>query len=497
MPDGLILRIRTEALLASLEKIKKILESAPDRKADLATLDRRLQNVTERLRTAYEAVAKVQVALQFKDSSQETADSAGSIQADLKRILEEVRSGQNDIAMMRQKCFHIQGTEFGTAVEESLKARTDAPLNALTDLQARLNDAATTLDQEWPRFLRRARCVSENIFAEYIEFLGGLALRDAGFDMQISQLAEEVVRTYSVGRNVGMLAIPARQQAMAMTLARIIRVTFPDWTIWSLPSTAYEFWRVVAQKDLTTALRIALRKLTNKNDTVEPRFAECLGDAFATYTLGPAYAFFCICLQLDPTAAYSGSRVVPGGKETEWDCGEDIDKPDGQTGAAAASGGTAPPAYPGDSVRVRAILHMLELMDSKGPDLDPAYKAVRDTLFDAWTTAVEQSSAKPSPNELAAYQADAGRVSLLVEALWNTPDIKTSASFTIQVWNEVQTWVEPLLNGTPEEIQKPAGAELRHVLNAVWLARVDPRWKPERAAAANALADRIRAGGKN
>jgi hypothetical protein len=502
MPDGLILRIRTETLWASLDKIKKILDKAPDRRKALGTLGAHFNTMTEALRSATSSLSQVKVALRFKDTSQATSDHVDAIDKYLKQILDELNAGIADIVMMQKKCFRIQEMDLWTAVEESLVKRTEKPMEWLTELRTRLDDPATKLEEEWPKFLLRARCVSETIFAEYIEFLEGLALRDTEFDMRISQLAEELISKYSIGRSVpGMLAIPARQQAMAMTLARIIRVTFPDWSIWSLPSTAYEFWRVVAQRDLAGSLRAALRQRTNAKDTVDPRFQECLGDAFATYMLGPAYAYSCVCLQLDPTSAYTSARPVPESNGPEWDCGDD--RP--PTPVPGAQPKANPATYPGDGVRVKCILRMLELMDKKAStEFASAYLSVRQTLGNAWDDAVKQSSAAPTPAHLAAYQADVDRGTLLVEALWSMPAITTSAAFTVQVWNDAQSWVTPLLNGKPREIQLPAAAEMRHVLNAAWLARVDPSWKSELtgavdklAEAANTLAERISTAGRN
>jgi hypothetical protein len=503
MPDGLILRIRTETLWASLEKVKKILDKAPDRRKALGTLGARFDTVTAALYSATSSLGQVRAALLFKDTSQATSGYVDVIDKCLKQILDEVNAGIEDVKTMQKKGFRIQETDFWTPVEESLGKRTEKPMQWLTELQTRLDDPATKLEEEWPKFLLRARCVSETIFAEYIEFLEGLALRDTEYDMRISQLAEELVRKYNIGGNVaGMLAIPARQQAMAMTLARIIRVTFPDWSIWSLPSTAYEFWRVVAQRDLAGPLRTALRQCAkNPKDTIEPRFQECLGDAFATYMLGPAYAYSCVCLQLDPTSAYTSARPVPESNGPEWDCGDD--PPPAPSGGAQAKAN--PATYPGDGVRVKCILRMLELMDQKASSqFASAYLSVRQTLANAWDDAVKQSSAAPTQAHLAAYQADVNRGTLLVEALWNTPAIATSAAFTVQVWNDVQSWVKPLLSGKPGEIQLPAAAEMRHVLNAVWLARVDPSWKSELtgavdklAEAANTLAERISTGVRN
>src|SRR5262249_55495130 len=145
-------------------------------------------------------------------------------------------------------------------------------------------------------------------------------------------------------------------------------------------------------------------------DDVEPRFNDCLGDAFATYTMGPAYAFFAILLLLDPSSPFTfGTDNVA------------------------------------DDVRVHAICEMLEYMNSNEAELkNPPYTDVRKELSAAWSDAISQTGAKPEIDEEKQLSIDKGRAGYLVKALWKTLKASGYPPFTVDVWDEIKAWVGPL-----------------------------------------------------
>jgi len=490
MDKTLILKIRTEALRANLEKIKSHLEKVPDRRMDFNNLLKDLKELRTLLREALKKVSDVKIDLNSDGVTPNTAKVVAEAEEKMNCLLSGLfnpqSSIQSSIESMLKRCFWIQ-EEIERGVTSNLDTRTKPCIQTLVDIEAQLNTAQVDLQQQWKSFQKGADNESQRIFTEYVEFLGGLALRDTGFDTGISHVAEELVQRYSAKRKwLDPIAIPTHQQAVVMTLSRIIRVTFPDWTIWSLPSTAFEFWHVVAQKDLEGNLNSALRMLTkHADDTVEPWFNNCMADAFATYTMGPAYAFFAILLLLNPLSPFTGVQRLPveKGRQAEEDAKLDL-------------GGTCV----ADEVRAHAIFQMLECMDSKASEAAPAYNGVREQLMSAWNDAVTQIGVKPSDEERKQIDIDKNRATVLVQALWNTLTESNAAPFTVDVWNEIQTstaskpsWVKQILEDCVDNIELPVGAELRHVLNAAWLARVDEGRDPKRdiTGAADKLAQRI------
>ena len=107
MSDGLILRIRTEALWSSLDKLKNILATAPDRRVDLNTLQGRFDTIRTQLKVAAESLNKVQIAIRFGiDPS--TAEYAADVDKNLNDILKALEAGIRDIGSMRDKCFRCR-----------------------------------------------------------------------------------------------------------------------------------------------------------------------------------------------------------------------------------------------------------------------------------------------------------------------------------------------------------------------------------------------------
>jgi hypothetical protein len=107
--------------------------------------------------------------------------------------------------------------------------------------------ASTLVEDAWRRYLR-IYDDSRDIFGECLEFVGGLAIRSHQYDDQICKLADELIRscaTESIGRRWESLTVPAAPDALAKTLARMVRLRFPDWTVWTLPFTAHEYGHVV------------------------------------------------------------------------------------------------------------------------------------------------------------------------------------------------------------------------------------------------------------
>ena len=459
-----ILNIRAEALRANLSKISKHLASVPDRRKDLAVLD---QQISEMRAHLFEAVSNVRTArtrLEFSSgparASAPGVDFSNLTDAEthLQGLREKLTTLEGVTARMRTNCFRID-EPVGQEIAKDLGEKTKQPLTQLKVLEVNLTKGKPS-PANWQAFSSNAAQISQQIFAEYVEFLGGLALRDTGFDEGICKLADGLLKTY--GRNYTsnqMFAIPTRQQAVAMTLARIIRVTFPDWTMWALPSTAREFWHVVAQRQIEADLNFELSMLSGvADDTVEPRFRECLADAFATYTMGPAYAFLAIYQLLDPFAPYRAK-------------GDDVS----------------------DELRAHAIFEMLTWMSSGNKYRKP-YASVHDDLKTVWGDAIaEVGVVAPAGDEHIQLEADRTRVSLLVKALASALAKSEMLPFTVEIWDDCSKWVAPLINDQIDKIEVPAGAELRHVLNAAWQARVhvDRPANRDLTRAADELAKRI------
>src|SRR5205807_1365139 len=85
------------------------------------------------------------------------------------------------------------------------------------------------------------------LYDEYVNVLQGVALRDAGYgdkDLGIGELfliADELPKVWgSVGGWAwGSLALPSRLEHTAASAAKLLRLGFPEWTVWALPLVQY------------------------------------------------------------------------------------------------------------------------------------------------------------------------------------------------------------------------------------------------------------------
>ena len=276
------------------------------------------------------------------------------------------------------------------------------------------------------------------LFSEYVDLLRGVALRSAGFgddDAQLSDLfliADQLPSLW--GRVDGWswqsLAVPSRQDGSGSSEAMVLRVGFPEWTIWALPFVQHGFGHVFAKKRQFAA--------PGRADAIS---AAALADALATVATGPAYACAALLLRLDPAEV---------------------------TGPTEAT--------------VRSATILVTLRQIAAADPDGPLSILTDRLCAEWRDAVSTAagdvgafeSAMAAP--LSADLADWARRELLgldadgdpQEPLW------------LQHWGTIATWAGHLQEGHHENIDLADAAisdddrpmALAYVLDAAWLARV-------------------------
>jgi hypothetical protein len=263
------------------------------------------------------------------------------------------------------------GTELHAGLDASIGQEARNQGRELERVRTALDNASALAGPQQAEELRKAwtgyfrvQHDCEAIFGECLRLLGGLALRNQGFgqilDNQIWEIADELIRSCaneSIGDPWTSLTVPAPREAVARTLARMIRLRFPAWNVWTVPLAAREYGHVVAEDakylpgeieerlrsrvegelpDVVTSaaathrIRTGTRKFQDLESAarntvlglefvaqdeahgdVQRRVAElverersCLhvlvADAYATYTLGVAYASAALLLRFEP-----------------------------------------------------------------------------------------------------------------------------------------------------------------------------------------------------
>lgn len=246
------------------------------------------------------------------------------------------------------------------------------------------------------------------IFAEYVDFLRGLAMRNTGFDEGIFEFADQVIVDIVDSRisqitNWNSLTIPDCQEKKTKTLTRLIHLGFPEWTIWAIPLVVSEFGYVFSQENNS------LQNFLNSyplNNLAQEQLHTLVADAFATYTLGPSYAGTAICLRLNPYRQ----------------------------------------ELPSDAMRAYIIFAILEKLDSMEvqnlnnqnveiiPDI---YSYFTNTLKQYWETAIQQAQPLPLTKE------EETQLKQWINSLWDVFKDQVFARYLGDEWVKIK---DPLVS---------------------------------------------------
>lgn len=422
----LILKTRLAALDNNLQQVRDLVTVLQKRKEQIDALQGHLDTSSARMREYMGRLGTLE--------SSYYRTEFDSVLVELKERAREIDRGlvamEGIIAKLQQTIFfRITRNQ---AINQDLRTKVTERLEgydkATAAIRMVLDKRPPNRAQAWQEYHQSVRGDTQSLLSEYMEFIGGLALRDVGLDEGISELADELMQTFFF-RNArwSLLSVPARQHAASMTLTRIIRLGFPEWTTWALPLTAHEFWYAVAREMVSGSLA-----KTNGLDLYDPRIQECLADGFATYAMGPAYAYAAVLLRLDPCFAYTDTNE-----------------------------------YAAHDNRVHVILSMLRHMDAVHGSEEGPYAMVTEELSREWESALEFTTDQGTPQNEVKQQLESA-----VGDFFQILEKETASVFTVSNFHTSRDWSEKLVEDRVGEIEVPRAAEFRWVVNAAWLARV-------------------------
>lgn len=320
--NDLILRTKVEILEQNLAEILKFVEVVKDRQRELIQLSGLLG----------QSIPSAEAVLYAIDPPKSLLKRSGQVEGELQ--LEEVKKKIVTIRDMLEQAMKIV-TDIQTRYVE-INEDLDQTLRKELGIQARVSssildeihrkrkaaqeaeskgDTSTVedlLQKSWKLYADKVYKSSQRIFEEYVDFLGGLALRDEFVDLGICQIADELIVKWGKAAVTawGSLTIPARKETLEASIARIIRLGFPEWTIWALPLTARGFGDVVIKQSEELKQYIEDHAA---GDRARAHLHNFFADAFATYAMGPAYVYAAILLRFDPLSAYIDKHDEPAG----------------------------------------------------------------------------------------------------------------------------------------------------------------------------------------
>lgn len=181
---------------------------------------------------------------------------------------------------------------------------------------------------------------SHKLFNQWVELIGGMAIRKENLDDKICAIADDIIHLckVSTSKDWSGLVIPSDKSEIKHSLIRIIRLRFKDWTIWTLPLNAHEYGHIWLNgpHETNTALPKFIEDMTIELNNLDTRFKpllvntnksipekeivekaknyllELMADTFATYLMGPSYACSAIMLHLNPNISKHGSSSPSG-----------------------------------------------------------------------------------------------------------------------------------------------------------------------------------------
>jgi len=324
-------------------------------------------------------------------------------------------------------------------VDEDLRERVRVPFlelitaqqNSLTSLRNLLGQGKVSAENGWSQFqIINNDC--QNLLKECLEFVQGALARKAGTDFGICRIADALLMDIGHRSDISwtrftMLAVGEFFHDMS----EIIRLRFPDPTIWSLPVACHEFGHFAEQKISERyggKTRYPIQEILDQerfNGAKNVSYLrELFADLFATFALGPAYACTCILTRFDPEQAH-----VDGNE------------------------------HPSSAKRAYFILKALDKMNSS--EITKPYGSIIDRLKNAWGKDVDPVAA--------------GQLNVWLESLDIALNKKSGVKF--KGWAGASALIPAMMaRDLPHQAlqQAKAGkANIPDVLNAAWICRLE------------------------
>jgi hypothetical protein len=472
--EDLILRTRLGILEQNLEKVQGMMRAAQQRRLIIDALtdhlfgDRTIpgdshdegdRNIRQSLQDLAVVLNGLMPLLENELDDVHGGDEEADFALTLQRVRQalkyveaaqrRLRRAQFTVGRMRRRFFQIDNQDL-VELNSFITPDASKAIGKIKELQAQLDQVGdsqgTAMQQAWSDYATLLQ-TGQPLFTEYVDLWGGLALRDMNFDEGVCQMADEIIDKCNMvagNRIRHSLAIPARAEATRMTLARIIRLGFPEWTLWAVPLAGHEFGHVIAARLAESSSRLLYADNASRSRYGRRYLDDLFADVFATYALGPAYACAAVLMRLDPRRAF---------EDVPWTEGIEVF------------------ARPAHAKRAFIILNVLERMDAKYTGFS-AFGKVTSCLRDAWEAALKQVE---QPGQLEDEQR-AELTSLVRFMVEDFLEVYASGvEYGAEQWASRAEWPEMLNINGGAKLLKPkleGDEQLRDVLNAAWLSRV-------------------------
>jgi hypothetical protein len=458
-----LIEIRIADADESVNRIEGALKLAMSRRSDAAKLEEYIPNLKAETHSIEPLIDYSKRILRQQESTwPELREKLAKAGTALKRLKEMLESMADDAEVLKesssnddQLTIHKNKTTFlvQTKLREIAAIRSDARQQTAT-----VDKLLQTIETTKP------------LWEEHIETVAGMVLREESFDRGLSTLIDRLIKICAGYAPFGMtstLNILGRDHTVLKDLHYTVYFRFPTWSVWGLPLAAHEFWHAssLGRDGFKDELKGNPQALEVWNETL---VQDCLADSFATFVIGPAYAFACVALLLNVNSLQDRVRANTVFATLEFlaDGNEESYAfiPELQTCWNEAAGAVGvQPSRDGECLLGRECRLLDKLMKrqwnhNRDPELKPEW--VSCPLEN--TNQIDGTTQRcPMLNTALIDQM---RIALL-------QFMPAELRYGADVWREAGDQLQELLNADGGETNLPKRVDLRHVLHAAWLNR--------------------------
>lgn len=215
---------------------------------------------------------------------------------------------------------HVNLTEdtlkVAQCVDPALVARADKSFTEeLRQLRCTLDDlekqvkANGAFQPEWWGGLSKVRERSDYFSRECLALLQGALIRSKQVDNGLCLMADAFLQEISESSTIDWHGFTVlSDHEFFADMAEIIRLRFPEVSIWNLPITVHELGHFIAPRlaKFEGGRRLYPLKMAPEDVGGSKKWAyrqERFADLFATYACGPAFPCACILMRFDPASA--------------------------------------------------------------------------------------------------------------------------------------------------------------------------------------------------
>lgn len=449
-PDLLILRLR--ALGLDVAKVKVAVAHANRRGELLEQAQRAIRPCRGKLRWVETHLnALIQATRDEPEIVGLLTDAGPELDQDLEkapaRVGEVIDAVHHAFGLLEQAMeTAVPLADHSQSLENSLKQRCTTVSDKITALETLVEtEDPAQRRTHWETYQALLDTEARPIFVEYVDFLGGVAMRDTGLDDRVCDMTDALLTRFKGVTPGSSLPLPARQAALGNALESVVLLGFPEWSIWGIPLVAHEVGLACVKNRNDERLTGIVRKYVrdDKNTPADERRTveyvhQLVADAFAAYTLGLAYGCAALLLRLNPNHDERGSHSDP----------RDIDRAR-VIRMAVQSGQPGGGTFTDDLERLWAIWR----------------NAVEVHAGAARAAAARDEVQGPAPEN--DWLDDFSR-----DVVERFDDLVTVRRFDADRWRGSEQWKEALVTGVPGPTWIPEDDAVPEVLTAAWRLRL-------------------------